>query len=714
MAVDPTTPIGSASAAATDSICAVDPDDPDLIYYASQNGGVGRNNFRTGDRGSLRPRPERGSDLSYRFNWKTPFALSNHNHRIYYVAGNYVFRSIDKGNQPQRISPEITRTNRGTATAFSESHVDSDVLYVGTDDGSMWMTDSGGDDWINIIYPREPDPVEEEEEEPPTEGDDEAEADESEAEASATDEAEAEPEAEAPARTERPTPGGAGRRPGGQPGQGGGGRAAAMFENLDQNGDGKLSNSELPERMRDFIGDADSNADGSISMEELQTAMQNRGGQRGAGGQRPGGNQPQRERSGGERRVRPDQPQAERVAPQASADEPQAEVAADDPIAGTWVLTTANQFGESETTMDITRNEDGSLQGRFTSDFLDNKTDSLSFNEETGEATFEFTTNFGNASGTAKIDGENITGTFNFGGQFETEFTGTREQEASDEPAGDSLDTLIPGPGRFSSIEASRYSAGRVYATIDRHYYDDTAPYVVVSNDHGQTWELLSGDLPDGSARVIREDLRNQNLLYLGTEFALHISIDRGATWTKFNNNLPNVAVHEVAQHPLSGEIVAGTHGRSLWATDITPLRSLNDAALSAPAHLLPPANVIRWHSEPSSGSVGGVSFFRGQNPDSNAHIYFMLNGARNVSLKILSADGTLVRQFTDLETSSGLNHVAWDMRQAPPAGGGGQGRGRFRRGRQVAIGTYRVVLEAGAMRMERLLVIEPDPDYDN
>ncbi len=721
-------------------ICLVDPEDPDQLYMASQNGGIRRSNLRTGDSRSLRPRPERGSDLEYRFNWKTPFALSSHNSRIYYAAGNYVFRSIAKGDNMELISPEITRTNRGTATAFSESPADSDVLYVGTDDGALWVTEDGGDEWFNIIYPREPDPIEEDEEEPETEQSDEAdeaqsdegESDEAESEEAESDEAEPEEaqseetesdESEAPpARTERPTPRRGGRRPGGaeqgqrgQPG-GQGGRAGAMFENLDQNGNGKLSKDEIPERMRGFIANADTNADGDITLAELQASFQNRAGgfaQRGGAGERGGadrrggGDQPRRAREGGTRRPTVEQDQPEQDQP---------EQASDDPITGTWVLSTSNQFGESETTLDITRNEDGSLQGRLTSDFLDNKTDSLTFNEETGEITFKFTTNFGDASGSAKVDGDSITGTFNFGGQFETEFTGTREHEATDEPTGATLESLIPGPGRFSSIEASRYSAGRVYATIDRHYYDDTGAYVVMSSDFGKSWELLSNDLPDGSARVIREDLKNQNLLYLGTEFALFISIDRGATWTKFNNNLPTVAIHEIAQHPISGEIVAGTHGRSVWAADITPLRSLDDSALSAPAHLIAPAKVIRWHNVPSGGSVGGVGFFRGQNPDNNAHIYFMLNGANNVSLKILSADGTLVRQFTDLETKNGLNHVQWDMRQAPPAGaqGQGRGRGRFRRGRQVGLGTYRVVLEAGSMRMERTLVIEADPEYAN
>ena len=92
-------------------VCRVDPEDPDLVYFESQNGGLGRRNFRTGERGFLRPRAPRGK--SYRWNWKTPFILSYHNSGIYYTAGNYVFRSLLQGDGLQAISPEISRTERG-------------------------------------------------------------------------------------------------------------------------------------------------------------------------------------------------------------------------------------------------------------------------------------------------------------------------------------------------------------------------------------------------------------------------------------------------------------------------------------------------------------------------------------------------------------------------------------------------------------------------
>ncbi len=167
--------------------CRVDPDDPDLIYFTSQNGAMGRRNLRTGETGSIRPRPldrpgeakpegkpetkpeakpetkpgERGArgqrgpggpggQSQFRFNWNSPFFLSSHNSRIFYAAGNYVFRCVDRGNNLRAISPEITATSRGSATALAESPRNPNVLWVGTDDGALWVTRDGGKEWVNV------------------------------------------------------------------------------------------------------------------------------------------------------------------------------------------------------------------------------------------------------------------------------------------------------------------------------------------------------------------------------------------------------------------------------------------------------------------------------------------------------------------------------------------------------------------------------------
>ncbi len=125
-----------------------DPNDTNIVYCEMRYGRITRVDLATGARQGVSPQPPRGT--RYRFNWKTPFMLSHHNSKIFYCAGNYVFRSLDRGSNPQRISPEITRTDKGSATALAESPRDPNVLYVGTDDGALWVTRDGGTNWTNV------------------------------------------------------------------------------------------------------------------------------------------------------------------------------------------------------------------------------------------------------------------------------------------------------------------------------------------------------------------------------------------------------------------------------------------------------------------------------------------------------------------------------------------------------------------------------------
>ena len=101
--------------------------------------------------GAIRPGGPGGQDgRRYRFNWNTPFILSHHNPKIFYCGGEFVFRSVKRGDDLKIISPEITRTKRGSATALAESPKNPDVLWAGTDDGNLWVTRDGGKKWTNV------------------------------------------------------------------------------------------------------------------------------------------------------------------------------------------------------------------------------------------------------------------------------------------------------------------------------------------------------------------------------------------------------------------------------------------------------------------------------------------------------------------------------------------------------------------------------------
>jgi photosystem II stability/assembly factor-like uncharacterized protein len=421
-------------------VCRVDPNDPDQIYYESQNGGMGRYNLRTGERASIKPQAPQGQPR-YRFNWNTPHILSAHNSQIWYCGGNYVFKSVKKGDDAKIISPEITRTKHGSATALAESPRNPDVLWAGTDDGTLWVTRDGGKEWKNV---------------------------------------------------------------------------------------------------------------------------------------------------------------AEKVGLKSHL----------------WVAT----------------------------------------------------------------------------------------------------------------IEASRFAAGRAYVAFDAHRSDDDDPYIYVTDDYGDTWKPIKGNLPVGSTRCLREDVTNPNLLYCGTEFALFASLDRGGSWTKINGtSLPTVAVHEVAIHPTAGEIVAATHGRSLWILDVTALRQMASESVKEKPTLYKPNTLTRWQDMPGRGRSGRR--FVGQNPPTQAQVYYSLpKKAEKVALRFHDIDGKKVGEM-NVPADAGLHKVGWDtvLRaeavQAPMGGGlfgirgqgAGGGGGRFQGragGRLVPSGAYRVVLVIdGQEQGSQSFAIEGDPN---
>jgi photosystem II stability/assembly factor-like uncharacterized protein len=473
----------------------VDPFDHDVIYYESQDGNMGRRNLKTGEQAAIRPRefgqagggggrfggggfggpggfggggqqpffnwsvpalyglwnvpiPAPSSEVlrrlnEYRWNWNTPFILSTHNPRIFYCAGNYVFRCVKRGDNPRPISPEITRTKRGSGTAVAESPRNSEILWAGTDDGNLWVTRDGGQKWTNV---------------------------------------------------------------------------------------------------------------------------------------------------------------ADRVG--------------------------------------------------------------------------------------------------------------------------------LPGPRWVSTIEPSRFVDGRCYVCFDAHRSDDDKPYIYVTEDFGQSWKPIVGNLPVfGSTRCLREDVQNQNLLYCGTEFAAFVSANRGQTWTKLNNNLPTVAVHEIAVHPTAGEIVAATHGRSVWILDVTPLRQMTNDALKAKAFLYQPNTAVRWRSEPSRMSMYGNGSRRlmGQNAPAGAQIFYSLTTKpEKIALKVVDINGKTVRDL-QAKNTVGLNRITWDLTGAVargPGEGGGPGGGGGRRGGAgggfgglfggggpaVPPGSYRVVLTVDGTELTQAVKVEADP----
>ena len=144
-------------------------------------------------------------------------------------------------------------------------------------------------------------------------------------------------------------------------------------------------------------------------------------------------------------------------------------------------------------------------------------------------------------------------------------------------------------PYWISRIDASHFDAGTAYVAIDGHRSDDLQPYVFVTRDYGQDVPEHHEHLPQyGNVQVVREDPKNKNLLFVGTEFGLFISLNGGKHWEKFMNDYPTVRTDDILIHPREGDVIVATHGRSIWiADDITPLEQWLDRDRDEDVHVL-------------------------------------------------------------------------------------------------------------------------------
>ena len=171
-----------------------------------------------------------------------------------------------------------------------------------------------------------------------------------------------------------------------------------------------------------------------------------------------------------------------------------------------------------------------------------------------------------------------------------------------------------------SRVEPSHFEAGTVYVSFDAHRNDDFGAYVFATTDYGATWRSITGDLPRTTpVNVIREDLKNPDLLFAGTETGVFASLDRGRHWARLANGLPTVPVDDIVVHPRDSELVVGTHGRSVYVMDISPLQQLTRAVLTSEQHLFEPTVSPTFTVDVTRNKgASGARRYTGPNPYQN------------------------------------------------------------------------------------------------
>ena len=264
-------------------------------------------------------------------------------------------------------------------------------------------------------------------------------------------------------------------------------------------------------------------------------------------------------------------------------------------------------------------------------------------------------------------------------------------------------------------VVASAHDSARAYVAVDGHRSDDMKPYVYMTNDFGRTFVSISGNLPAyGNLQTIAEDPKNPDLLFVGTEFGLYISLNRGQSWQKFMNNYPSVRTDDIRVHSRDGDLIVGSHGRSVYiADDITPLQQLTPAVQNSDAHLFDIRPAVAWIQDRKLlQQVTGQMVFAGENAPAGTSINYFLKAAGTGTVKITIADIS-GRTIRDLEgpATQGINRVQWNLQPNAPAGqaGRGGGGGGGGGGNTVPPGTYRVTLTAGGQTLTKTVEVLED-----
>jgi len=255
----------------------------------------------------------------------------------------------------------------------------------------------------------------------------------------------------------------------------------------------------------------------------------------------------------------------------------------------------------------------------------------------------------------------------------------------------------LPQGKWVSRLAASAFDLGTVYMTQNGKRDDDFAAYIWKSTDYGKTWAAISNNIPCGPVNVIREDPKNKNILYVGTDLGVYVSIDGGKYWHTLIDQLPTTFVQDLAIHPRDSILLAATHGRGMFAMDVSRLQQLSGDIPAKPVHLFDilPAKLP-------------VEEWWGWYGSQDAYFDYYLKEPLEVKLALKDAGGKIIKELKGTG-DVGLNRVAWDLTQdlalitppTPPEAEKAKKDDEEPAPAYVKPGQYTVVLTAGAISLE-------------
>ncbi len=269
----------------------------------------------------------------------------------------------------------------------------------------------------------------------------------------------------------------------------------------------------------------------------------------------------------------------------------------------------------------------------------------------------------------------------------------------------------VPKGTWVSRVTTSPHEVGTAFVTFDGHRTGDMKTYTYRTDDFGQSWQSLGAE-GLGYAWVLKQDTVNPDLLFLGTEFGLYLSLDAGESWARFKENLPKVAVHDLVIHPTEHDVILATHGRGVYILDdISPLRALTQEMLAEDVVMLPSRPSVMVEGGALQSFSGGDDFI-GENPSEVAVITYYLKKRHmfgDMKINILDDNDEVITTLV-AGKRRGINRVDWPMRLKAPKFPPSTSLVPGFLGPRVAEGTYKVELVKGKKKYYSTVELVADP----
>jgi photosystem II stability/assembly factor-like uncharacterized protein len=269
-----------------------------------------------------------------------------------------------------------------------------------------------------------------------------------------------------------------------------------------------------------------------------------------------------------------------------------------------------------------------------------------------------------------------------------------------------------------SRVFASNFKKCTAYVSKTAYRRDDFRPFLYKVTEYGKTWTSISGNLPNESINVIVEDRKNPNVLFVGTEMAVYVSIDGGMKWHRMQNNMPTNAVHDLCIHPRENDLVVGTHGRGIYITNIAPLQELNPEVISKDVHLFDIKSTTQWVVRRGMNVSGHRHFTADNEPFGVAIKYYLKQDSdKKVQIIITNSYGEKVVSLSG-QNKAGINSVHWELRRPYTKEEKEKATSQFERfrmaqGKLMPPGDYMAILRIGDVKLQKKFKILPMPRLD-